>query len=51
MEFEGNCSGKDCIIGYTKRLLQDARDKEQYYVEEKANLSKFATKKTSTKPK
>ncbi|WP_025642596.1 TMEM165/GDT1 family protein [Schnuerera ultunensis] len=40
----GKCSGKDCIIGYTKRLLQDARDKEQYYVEEKANLSKFATK-------
>lgn len=43
-EICGNCSGKDCIIGYTKRLLQDARDKEKYYVEAKTDLSKFGTK-------
>lgn len=40
----GNCSGNNCIIGYTNDLLKNARDKNQYYNNEYKDLSKLITK-------
>lgn len=40
----GDCSGDDCIIGYTKKLLKEARDNEQYFIEKNKDSSKLTTK-------
>jgi putative Ca2+/H+ antiporter (TMEM165/GDT1 family) len=40
----GKCSGKECVIGYTKYLLKNARDKEQYYIEKKVDFTKLINK-------
>ncbi|HSH36218.1 TMEM165/GDT1 family protein [Schnuerera sp.] len=43
-EICGNCSGDNCIIGYTKKLLNNARNKEQYYIDQYVDISKLITK-------
>lgn len=40
----GHCSGDSCIIGYTKNILKNARDKEEYYVEENKDFIKLIDK-------
>lgn len=40
----GNCSGNNCIIGYTKSLLENARDNNQFYVEEDIGFQKLKNK-------
>ena len=40
----GDCSGGNCIIGYTKNILKNARDKEEYYIKESRDLTKFINK-------
>lgn len=40
----GKCLGDNCIIGYTKSMLKNARDKEEYYMEELMDFSKLTNK-------
>ena len=40
----GNCSGSNCIIGYTKEMLKNARDKEKYYIDESIDFQKLINK-------
>ncbi len=40
----GKCLGDSCIIGYTKNMLKNARDKEEYYMEELMDFSKLTNK-------
>lgn len=44
----GNCSGINCIIGYTKEILKNSRDKEQYYTEETIDFTNMVNKKFDT---
>lgn len=35
----GMCMGNECIIGYTKKILKDARENEKYYIDDDINLN------------
>ncbi|NMA58069.1 TMEM165/GDT1 family protein [Clostridium cochlearium] len=40
----GSCSKNSCIIGYTKEILKDARENEEYYIDKKVDFNKFLKK-------
>lgn len=40
----GDCQGVDCIIGYTKYIIKNARENNQYYTDEKLNLDNIDNK-------
>jgi putative Ca2+/H+ antiporter (TMEM165/GDT1 family) len=40
----GNCSGINCIIGYTKKILKNAKDNEEYYIKENIDFTKLIKK-------
>lgn len=40
----GNCIGDDCIIGYTKNMLEYARNNEEYYVGKLTDFSELVNK-------
>ncbi|GFN36216.1 TMEM165/GDT1 family protein [Tepidimicrobium xylanilyticum] len=40
----GNCIGDECVIGYTKRILKEARNEEKYFIEEDTDISKLTFK-------
>lgn len=40
----GNCSGNNCIVGYTRAILKNARENEEYYVDKNIDLSKLLRK-------
>lgn len=35
----GRCVGNECIIGYTKRILQEAKEREVYFIDEYTDFS------------
>lgn len=40
----GDCQGVDCIIGYTKYILENARESNKYYSDEEFKLEKLKNK-------
>lgn len=40
----GSCSGNSCIIGYTKEILRNAREKEEYYIDKNIDFNKLLKK-------
>ncbi len=40
----GNCSGSNCIVGYVKEVLKNARENEEYYVDKNIDLNKLLRK-------
>ncbi len=40
----GDCSGKNCIIGYTRMILEAARDRDEYYIQDDIKFSKLINK-------
>lgn len=40
----GKCSGSNCIIGYTKNILENARENEEYYIKENVDLPNLLNK-------
>ena len=40
----GNCSGGNCIIGYTKLILKNAREKDEYYIKDNIDIDRLINK-------
>lgn len=40
----GNCLGDSCIIGYTKEILKNARENEEYYIDKNMDFNKLLRK-------
>lgn len=40
----GKCSGRDCLIGYIRFILKEARDKENYYDDFTMKMDRFLQK-------
>lgn len=43
-EICGTCSGGNCIIGYTKAILENARENEEYYIDKTVDFNELLKK-------